>query len=271
MSGKDLLKLHSEILVKAKELGATLVGVANVDDLNKAPSYTVTPLMEPYSGVGANKGRMSDLIKVGEVSWPEGVKSVVVVAYAHPEDHPELDYWYGSIDPIGNKKLVEIVNGLAEWLQKNHGINAFPILYHIEKGGIYLKDAAVYAGMGCIGKNNLLLTPEYGPRVRLRALSLDIDLPSTGLAAFDPCTYCEQPCTKSCSHECFKEVVHNSFKYGREELPGRGGQYNRIICNTQMTRDEEKALEQNVPGIGESVRVVKYCRKCELSCPVGKV
>ncbi|MCJ7806911.1 MAG: epoxyqueuosine reductase, partial [Clostridia bacterium] len=79
------------------------------------------------------------------------------------------------------------------------------------------------------------------------------------------------PCTKSCSHGCFKEVVHTSFKYGRGELPGRGGQYNRIICNTQMTRDEETAREHNVPGIGESVRVVKYCRKCELSCPVGKV
>ena len=265
-----MLKLHSEILIKAKALGATLVGVANVVDLKKAPSYTVTPLMEPYSGVGANKERSSES-KVGEVNWPKEAKSVIVIAYAHPEDQPELDYWYGSIEPIGNKKLVDIANGLVDWLKEKYGVGAFNLPYHIERGGIYLKDAAVYAGLGCIGKNNLLVTPEYGSQVRLRGISLDYDLPSTGLTAFDPCADCEQPCTRSCLHGCFKEIVHTSFKYGRDELPGRSGHYNRITCNTQMTSDEETALEQNVPDIGKAVRVVKYCRKCEFSCPVGKI
>jgi len=50
-----------------------------------------------------------------------------------------------------------------------------------------LKDAAVLAGLGCIGKNNLLLTPEYGSRVRLRAFTIDLVLPSTGPLPFDPC------------------------------------------------------------------------------------
>lgn len=270
MAETNVLKVSSGILAKAKELGASLAGIARVDDLKKAPSYTVAPLMEPYSGVGANKERAGGL-KNGEINWPEGARSVVVVAYAHPQDQPELDYWYGSIDPIGNKKLIEVVNGLIGWLKDDCGIHSFHLPYHIERGGIYLKDAAVYAGMGCIGKNNLLVTPEYGPRVRLRGLTVEVDLLPTGPAAFDPCTVCDQICTRSCPRDCFKEVVHTGFEFGRQELPGRDGSYNRITCDTQMKNDEESAVEQKVRDIEKTVRVVKYCRRCEFSCPVGRV
>lgn len=269
MAEINVLEVTSGILAKAKELGASLVGIASVDDLKKAPSYTVTPLMEPYSGVGANKERTSDL-EYGEVNWPGDAKSVVVVAYAQPGDQPELDYWYGSIDPIGNKKLIEVVNGLIAWLKDEYGILAFHLPYHVERGGIYLKDAAVYAGLGCIGKNNLMVTPEYGPRIRLRGLTVPVDLPPTGPFAFDPCSVCDQICTSSCPQDSFKEVVHTGFEFGRKELPGRDGSYNRITCNTQMKNDEDSAVEQEVQGIGKAVRVVKYCRRCELSCPVGR-
>ncbi|MEW5784545.1 MAG: epoxyqueuosine reductase [Bacillota bacterium] len=269
MSEIDVLDVSSGILAKAKELGASLAGVARVDDLKKAPSYTVTPLMEPYSGVGANKERTSDL-KYGEVTWSGDARSVVVVAFAHPGDQPELDYWYGSIDPIGNKKLIEVVNGLIGWLKDKYGILAFHLPYHIERGGIYLKDAAVCAGLGCIGRNNLLVTPEYGPRIRLRGLTVPIDLPPIVPAAFDPCAVCDQICRRSCPQDSFEEVVYTGFEFGRKELPGRDGSFNRISCNTQMKDDEESAVEQEVPDIGKTVRVVKYCRRCELSCPVGR-
>jgi epoxyqueuosine reductase len=63
--------------------------------------------------------------------------------------------------------------------------------YFIETGGIYLKDTAVLAGLGCIGKNNMLVTPELGPKVRLRALLLEEDLTPTGPIDFDPC---KNPC-----------------------------------------------------------------------------
>ena len=258
-----------EITAKALALGASLAGVAAVTVLKKAPSFTVTPLMEPYSGVGANKEKKENL-KEGEVDWPANARSVIVVAYSHPHEHPELDYWYGSIDPLGNKELVRIVNELAKWLSSEKGVSAVHLPYHVERGGIYLKDAAVYAGMGCIGKNNMLVTPKFGPRVRLRGLAVDLDLPSTGIAIFDPCSACGQPCSASCPKDSFKEIVLTGFKFGRKELPGRDGSYNRIACNMQMKLDEESAVEQEVPDIGEAVRVVKYCRQCEFTCPVGR-
>lgn len=270
MGSTDTLKLYSRILTKAKELGASLVGIANVEDLKKAPSYTVTPMMPAYNGVGANKERI-DNRKSGEVNWPQGAKSVIVIAYAHPENKPELDYWYGSIDPTGNKKLIKVVQGLIEWLQNDHGIKAFHLPYHVERGGIYLKDAAVFAGMGCIGKNNLLVTPEFGPRIRLRGLTLEIDLPSTGPTTFEPCAYCDEICKRSCPQDSFKEQIYTPGEFGRKELPGRSGDYDRLRCNIQMRIDEDSAVEQHVEDVEKAVRVVKYCRRCEFSCPVGKV
>jgi len=233
-----------DIITKALEFGASLAGIAAVSTLKKAPSFTVTPLMEPYGGVGANKEKKENL-KEGEVDWPENAKSVVVVAYSHPQEHPELDYWFSG-DTLGNKELIRIISELIKWLSSEKGISTVHLPYHIERGGIYLKDAAVYAGMGCIGKNNMLITPQFGPRVRLRGLAVDLDLPSTGMLDYDPCKLCSQPCMNAC------------------------GSYSRVKCNEQMKRDEEAAVEQKVQGMDGKVRVVKYCRLCEFACPEGK-
>ena len=265
----DALRLYSRILAKATDLGASLVGIANVGDLKNAPSFTVSPKMPPYNGVGVYKEGM-DTHGNGEVEWPEGAKSVIVIGYAHPKGKPELDFWYGNTSPMGNRKLIGIAKGLIQWLQKEYGISPFHLPYHIERGGIYLKDAAVYAGMGCIGKNNLLVTPRYGPRIRLRGLTIDVDLPSTGPIAFDACAYCDERCNRACPQNSFKEKLYTTEKFEREELPGREGDYDRILCNVQMKIDEENAKEEDVEGIKERVRVLKYCRVCEFSCPVGK-
>jgi epoxyqueuosine reductase len=62
-----------------------------------------------------------------------------------------------------------------------------------KKRGIYLKDAAVLAGFGCIGMNNLMITPQFGPRQRIRVLLVNTVLPSTGSMDFDPCNGCDMP------------------------------------------------------------------------------
>ena len=80
-------------------------------------------------------------------------------------------------------------------------------LYHVEKGGIFLKDAAVIAGLGCIGKNNILVTPDYGPRIRLRAMLPDEEISPTGSNDFDPCSGCDAPCRQACPQNAFDRFV----------------------------------------------------------------
>ncbi len=264
----ERLRCSSAILSKAKELGASLAGFCDVEDLKTAPSYTLAPKL-PQADVGS---RESDLgLEPGEVYWPEGTKSALVIAYVHPEDEPQLDWWYGKKDPPGNRILVEINKKLSAWIEENHEIKTYPIPYHIEKGGLFLKDAAYYAGLGCIGKNNLVVTPDYGPRVRLRAMLLSESLPATGPANYNPCALCPAPCLDACPEKAFKEIVFSAEKMQQSDLPGLIGNYSRDRCNGQMTRDSASAKEHNVPEVSaEPVKIVKYCRNCETSCPVGK-
>ncbi len=263
------LKAASAILNKAKELGASLAGIASVDDLRSAPSFTFAPKM-PSAGKGIGIRKSSTGLKPGEVAWPENARSIVVIAVAHPEEEPEMDWWFGRTDPPGNRILARVCQELCPWIEKNFKFKSVHLPYHVEKGGTYLKDSAVMAGLGCIGKNNILITPEFGPRVRLRALTLDAVLPSTGPRQFDPCSDCEEFCRKACPQHAFETRLYTPEEYQQSILPGRDGSFSRPVCNLQMDADNDLAREEDVDGFDAPVKIIKYCRRCELACPVGK-
>jgi len=268
MNPADVRRASSAMLKKAKELGATLAGFALAEDLKAAPSFTFAPQM-PGAGQGVGTRENELGLKPGQVAWPEGACSLLIIAIEHPADKPEMDWWFGRVDPPGNRILARVVRELVEWIEATYPIRTVHLPYHVEKGGTYLKDAAVLAGLGCIGKNNILVTPEYGPRVRLRALTLDVAIPSTGPAGFDPCRQCDSPCRRACPQTAFARRLYESKDYGQDRLPGRSGVYSRPACNIQMEADNSDAVEQSVEGFDDPVKVIKYCRGCELSCPVG--
>lgn len=269
MTRKDNLQVSSALLLKAKELGANLVGFAAVKDLKNAPSFTFAPKMPGAGeGIGTRKNKLG--LQAGEVLWPEEAKTVMVIAVHHPEDKPEMDWWFGRVDPPGNKVLAKIVRELCAYIPQQFEINVFHLPYHVEKGGTFLKDASVLCGLGCIGRNNILVSKEYGPRVRLRALTLDVEFPSTGPLLFDPCNLCEGWCRKACPQNAFGKTMYTADEYQQEKLPGRDGSFSRPVCNLQMDNDNEVAKEQIVDGFDNPIKIIKYCRRCELSCPVGK-
>jgi epoxyqueuosine reductase len=268
MNATEIRSAASAIIKKAKELGATLAGFALIEDLKSAPSFTFAPQM-PGAGEGVGTRENALGLKPGQVAWPEGARSLLVIAVEHPEAKPEMDWWFGRVDPPGNRILARVVTQLGEWIEANYPIRTVHLPYHIEKGGTYLKDAAVLAGLGCIGKNNILVTPEYGPRVRLRALTLDAIIPQTGPTGFDPCSRCDTPCRRACPQGAFDRQRYKMKDYGQTQLPGRTGVYSRPVCNIQMENDTTVATEQTVDGFDTPVKVIKYCRACELNCPVG--
>ena len=129
------------------------------------------------------------------------------------------------------------------------------------------------AGLGTIGKNNLVVTPDFGPRVRLRAMLLSVDLPSTGPLDFDPCVNCGMPCRAACPQDAFCSILYKPEDYaGISQLPGRTGHYSKPICNEQMSLDIQRAQYGEIPieGYGVANVVKPYCRACEFGCIVGK-
>lgn len=263
------------IIEKAKEIGAAMAGIANVKLLKKSPSHEILrKIGMETDGVGSAPGTAN----CNEIKWPDKARSALVIAVSHPRGKPELDWWDGFKGTPGNRTLIRINRELSTWIEETLGVKTHKMPYFMEKGGIYLKDAAVLAGLGCIGKNNILVTPELGPRVRLRSMLLEEKLTPTGPMVFDPCDDCEEWCRKACPQNAYEKVVFSAAETGKATLPGRDGRFSRARCNIQMDKDVENSridvneMQQSVvdiENISQTEKCIKYCRRCELACPVG--
>lgn len=265
MTDEQRLTLSRSIVAQARAFGADLAGIARVVDLQKSPSHQISEKIPEFQGQGTKPvaGR-----KRGVVQWLEGAKSAIVIAVEHSLHKPELDWWVTG-NSAGNRLLISTIEKLTEWLQQEKSIMGYKLPYHIERGAIYMKDAAVMAGLGCIGQNNILITPQFGPRQRLRVMLTDTDLHPTGPTDFDPCVDCSMPCRQACPQKAFSEKIYSAEEYGLESLPGRNGVFSRIRCNWQMQADNAAFEMVAVPGEEKPAKQVKYCRECELACPVG--
>jgi epoxyqueuosine reductase len=155
---------------------------------------------------------------------------------------PTLDCWGVKGGTRANWELMEVCRKLVRHIA-GLKVNAWRLPYHVERGGILLKNAAALCGVGVVGRNNLLVVPGAGPRVRLLSVALeDASCQPTGPSTFDPCTACSAPCREACPQSAFE-----------------GGAYARPRCSRQMQLDEAAASP-----------LVVYCRRCEVSCIVGQ-
>ena len=247
-------KIEKTIVAKAQEFGVSLAGIARIEDLKASPSYEVyskKPFYEEYDRSSP------DYHEFKGVKWHEEHKSVLVWALAHPESEPVLDWWSLKVKGFtpGNGVMRMQSRKLRIWLGEELGINALSLPYQIEYGGAFLKDSAHLAGLGVIGENNLLVTPEYGTRVRLRGIFMEAELEPTGPIDFDPCNGCDKPCHRACPRDAF-----------------RSGAFERPYCKEE--NDEryanEELIDGSVMGIEEASMVMKPCRYCELACPIAQ-
>lgn len=247
-------KIEQTIIAKAMETGASLAGIAKVKDLRASKSfriYSEKPFYEEYNRDSPN------YFKFEGFKWNELHKSVLVWALAHSESDPALDWWSMKVPGFtpGNRIMRKQSRQLRTWLGEELGINALSLPYQIEFGGTFLKDSAHLAGLGVIGKNNLLVTQEFGTRIRLRGIFMEADLESSGPLDFNPCKGCDKPCHRACPRDAFNS-----------------GSFERALCKKENDkRDSEPViLDGAIMGIDEPSKVVKPCRHCELACPIAQ-
>ena len=104
--------------------------------------------------------------------------------------------------------------------------------------------AAKYAGLGTVGYNHTLLTPQYGPRVRFVSVLTSLKIPGTRLVKEQLCTHCLM-CAKCCPTHAFE--IDKSSKIGS---------MNKIKCAEYHAQ------------LREAYRFP--CGVCIKVCPVGK-
>lgn len=98
--------------------------------------------------------------------------------------------------------------------------------YRTITGAFSFKYAAVAAGLGAIGKNGLLLTPKYGPKVKLSVVLTEAELEGDAVFDEDLCGDCET---------CIKVCPSGALKVPEGDVRPN---YDRFVCCSFYTANE---------------------------------
>ena len=199
--------------------------------------------------------------KVG-ITTPEGfhlpswTRSVVVLGQATLDEawDYEMRIEYGGrrfwSKPI-YERLVALAGRLALRLV-GAGFRAEPLTFEDSLALMDLKQAAIQAGLGVLGQNNLVITREYGPRIRFgavyTALSLEPDGPLTDYYC-SSCTICWGACP--------------------DAALGPWG-FDRSRCRAEFDPTPEMARRQEAEEKHPSPATRLQCIRCITPCPIGK-
>jgi epoxyqueuosine reductase QueG len=227
----DTISEQQEILVKTlKNNGASLVGLGDV------------------SVVG------SELTTKLPVAVSIGIKyDENVVENLHADEAAFHKHLMGLNVPM--RRLLSITEDLlSKW---GYEYESMPISIMIESDkqlrelkSFPHKTAATCAGLGWVGKCALLVTPEYGPRIRLGTVLTDAPFKTAKPIVRDRCGKCSL-CVEACPYRALHNV---NWKRGvaRDEL------FDAYSCNA-------KRLEY-ISLIGRK----QSCGLCLQACNIGK-
>jgi epoxyqueuosine reductase len=196
--------------------------------------------------------------------WPNAVSIALALdraVMAGVRDGPTVEYFeeYRRV----NQLLNEIAEKGADFIC-SLGYNADPFpatIVDSSLGNEYErtlsvafqhKTAATRAGLGWIGKSALLVTPQYGPRLRLATLFTDMPLDTGPPIAAGQCGDCGA-CLTACPAGAMK---------GRE---WRVGLVREELVDVFACRAKAKQLLLERVGAEDSV-----CGVCLSVCPIGK-
>lgn len=112
------------------------------------------------------------------------------------------------------------------------------------------KYAAVNAGLGWIGKNDVVITQKYGPRVRLSAILIDSQFAYGQKIIKNKCPDSCKKCVEICPYNALHDVKWNIDKLRNEIIDYK-------LCNQKRSLYIEKHGRKNACGL------------CMVACPIG--
>ena len=256
---KDVKPFTEKIKKAAKFYGASLVGVADINErwIYKTGFVRPEQASEADSKERIRKGEGSNSILESPINLPEGINKVIVMAI-------EMDQLAISTAPaqpssaasaVGYSKMAFSIACLGEFI-RNLGYRA------IQCGNDTALSIplAVDAGLGALGRNGLLLTPEYGSRVRICKVFTDMPLIVDDLnigfikKVENFCKTCYK-CAEACENDAITKQKDPTFEPA-------------TISNNPSVKkyyvDVEKCFEFWIENSGD-------CGNCIAACPFSKI
>jgi epoxyqueuosine reductase QueG len=211
--------LTEEIKEYCKKIGVDVVGFADprlferYPEVNRPTKYIEEP---------------NTVIIIGLYLY-----DIILDAWSHKEGEGVWSYQFA--DAV----VEQFCHGVRRYLLKR-GFNSRVIPY---SPGLFLKEGAALAGIGPIGKNNLLITQKFGSQVRLRAIAT-----TAPLSCGEPITeskYCSDCslCIESCPAKAFSN-----------------GKYNKKKCYLYLETHKRELSDFTIIE----------CNQCIESCPIGQ-
>jgi epoxyqueuosine reductase len=230
------MSVSSELIAFIRAGGADLAGIADLAPLKRGLHVVPADLLDPYVYAVSIVIRLDSEIIDVIIDGP-------TQAYS---DHCR------SI----NAKLNDLAARIAAWIaERHHAARAIAASQSVDEkrllGSISHKAVAVTAGLGWQGKSLLLVTPQYGPRVRLATILTDMPL-DAGMPVRNRCGTCRE-CTNACPAQAIRNVSTSHHYERREDA-------------VELDRCHAKLLEFKArPEIGYT-----FCGVCIAACPFGK-
>jgi epoxyqueuosine reductase len=260
---------------KARELGADLVGIADGAQLEANPPDPANP-KRPSDITDLDGGRVIVLAK----RLNHGVARILPWGDRHKyyndeltltmleETSLELVLW---LEDCGYPAVIVPPTHVDPWRYQGDPAEHQTTL-------LSLPHAAVEAGLGTLGLNLQLLTPEYGPRVLLTAVLVSVDVECD--QRIDD-TLCLGPACGRCLQACPGDTVRHWDRdweacdtyrspYGFKKLTG---QIEAIMQAGDAKQKAELLRSETSFNLWQSILrgsgAITGCRRCADVCPVG--
>lgn len=180
----------------------------------------------------------------------------IVNQLSRPIERPAAVSYRSHCYDVINIRLDQIVSRLASTMQRRvYRVFPIPASKRVDDERICAifshKLSAHLAGLGWIGKNCLLITPEMGPRVRWATLLTDAPLAATGQAIEQRCGDCRE-CVDICP---VKALSGQQF----HENEPRSARFEAKKCDRYFRQMREKDPETAVCGL--CLKICPYGRK----------
>ncbi len=196
--------LTRQVKKMAYFFGASLCGICRVDDRWLYSSAFIGD---------KNGGRVENL------NFPKTCKYAVILAY-------EMDYEAIGFSPahpssvavgLGYSKMAFTTGLLAQYI-RGLGFQAIPS----GNDTACSIPLAIDAGLGEIARNGLLVTPAFGPRIRLSKIFTDMPLTSDEPIEFGVWDFCK--ICKKCADRCPSNSIEKNDAMGKpHNISNRGG------------------------------------------------
>lgn len=189
----DLVDMSRKVKKVAKLLGADLVGICELD------SRWV------YSRWYNLHNRENAPLEV-----PDGCNWAIAMAV-------EMDYEMfrtspteieGAATGMGYSRMAFVAGSLAHFI-RNLGYTAIPC----GNDTAMSIPIAIDAGLGELGRNGLLITPKYGPRVRICKVITDLPLATDEPIEFGVAKFCE--ICRKCAENCPSQAIRDGDRTDR--------------------------------------------------------